>query len=233
MSKRIAILQSNYIPWRGYFDMIGLVDEFVILDNVQFTKNDWRNRNRIPNGKDGVWLTIPVRTANRLEQTIAETVVSDPRWARKHWNTLRQSYARAPHFKRYAEALAGAYAAAANEKHLSCINRIFIDAVCQALNISTQIAVAETLDTEDKNDRVVRLCQSRGASRYLSGPAAKTYIDPARFAQAGIAIDYMDYSHYSPYPQLHEPFDSAVSVLDLLFNVGPEAPRYMTFGEKA
>jgi len=232
VSKRVAILQSNYIPWKGYFDMIGLVDEFVILDNVQFTKNDWRNRNRIPNGKDGLWLTIPVRTAERMYQPINETEISDPRWARKHWSTLSQSYARAPHFKTYEAPIRDAYERASEEKLLSAANHIFIATICDLLGLKTKLSDAELIDTEDKTERVVRLCQSRGATHYLSGPAAKNYVDTALFEGAGITLEYMDYAGYPPYKQLHAPYDPAVTVLDLLFNIGPEAPRYMKFSRR-
>lgn len=232
MAKRVAILQSNYIPWKGYFDMIGLVDEFVILDNVQFTKNDWRNRNRIPNGKGGQWLTIPVRTADRLRQNIDQTEISDPRWARKHWSTLSQSYARAPHFKTYEAPIREAYERAEAEQRLSHVNHIFIEMACGLLGLRTKLSEAELVDTEDRTERVVRLCQARGATHYLSGPAAKDYVDLGLFDNAGITLEYMDYSDYPPYRQLHEPFDPAVTVLDLLFNVGPNAPLHMKFSQR-
>jgi hypothetical protein len=209
--------------------MIGLVDEFVILDNVQFTKNDWRNRNRIPDGKDGLWLTIPVRTAKRMNQPINEAEISDPRWARKHWSTLSQCYARAPHFKTYEAPIRDAYERASGEKLLSAVNRTFIATLCNLLGVKTKISDAEWIDTEDKTERVVRLCQSRSATRYLSGPAAKHYVDDTLFEKAGITLEYMDYAGYPPYKQLHAAYDPAVSVLDLLFNTGPEAPRYMKF----
>src|SRR5664280_3071364 len=100
MGKRIAILQSNYIPWKGYFDLINSVDEFILYDTAQFTKNDWRNRNTIKTPQGILWLTIPVR--HNFGQTIQETRVSDPSWGRRHWATLLQNYARAPHFGEYA-----------------------------------------------------------------------------------------------------------------------------------
>ena len=229
MTKRIAILQSNYIPWRGYFDMIGLVDEFVLLDNVQYTKNDWRNRNRVPNGGQGVWLTIPVRTADKHAQNIDEAVISDGRWVKKHWATLSQAYSRARCFKAHEAALADMYERAGHETLLSKVNRIFIDGLSALLRIKTPITYAEPIDTQDPTERVVRLCQSRGATRYLSGPSAKIYVKTEVFERANIALEYMDYSAYGPYRQLHTPFDPAVSVVDLIFNEGPEATNFMTF----
>lgn len=230
MIKRVAIIQSNYIPWRGYFDMIGLADEFVLLDNVQYTKNDWRNRNRIPDGGDGVWLTIPIRTAEKHHQNIDEAVISDPRWARKHWLTISQTYARAPHFARYEAEFAELYRRAADEPMLARVNRMFIDGVCALLGIVTPITNAEKVETEDPTERVVRLCQSRAATHYLSGPSAKDYVRTDAFDRAGVTLEYMDYSGYSPYRQLRAPFDPAVSVLDLLFNEGPNSSGFMNFG---
>ncbi|MCI0559344.1 MAG: WbqC family protein, partial [Nitrososphaera sp.] len=128
--KRIAILQSNYIPWKGYFDVINLVDEFIILDEVQFTKNDWRNRNKIKTKAGVDWLSIPVRQEH-LHQKIIETRVVDERWATKHWKTLSQSYARAWHFKTYADYIEKIYREASAFEFLSQINRCFIRAIME------------------------------------------------------------------------------------------------------
>src|SRR4051812_3983115 len=99
--KTVSIIQSNYIPWRGYFDLIGLSDEFVVLDTVQFTKNDWRNRNRIKVAAGSPWLTIPVKTGGRFGQTIAETEIADPAWAGRHWAKLQATYRGRPGFELY------------------------------------------------------------------------------------------------------------------------------------
>src|SRR5208337_2736663 len=113
MGKRIAILQSNYIPWKGYFDLINSVDEFILYDTAQFTKSDWRNRNRIKTRKGPIWLTIPV--VHSFGQSIQDTVVSDQRWATKHWATLSQSYTRAPYFADQREWLEELFRAASDE----------------------------------------------------------------------------------------------------------------------
>ena len=97
--KRVAIVQSSYVPWKGYFDLIRASDEFILLDDVQFTKRDWRSRNRIKTQHGPAWLTIPVRTKGLYRQLIQDTYVSDPRWGEAHWATLRASYARAPFFR--------------------------------------------------------------------------------------------------------------------------------------
>lgn len=227
MSKRIAILQSNYIPWKGYFDIINQVDEFVLYDEVQYTKSDWRNRNRIKT-RDGVrWLTIPVQQSGRYGQRIDATLVSDPAWGRRHWDTIRQCYCDAPHFRTYAAIFEPLYLAA-SERFLSRINRTFIDAVCRVLGVETRISWStEHPGPSGRNARLIGICRSLGADEYLSGPSGKSYLDESAFAEAGIAVRYVDYSGYPAYRQLHGPFEHAVSVLDLIFNTGPDAWNYL------
>lgn len=228
MLKRLAVVQSNYIPWRGYFDIIGLVDEFVTYDIVQFTKRDWRNRNRIKT-KDGVqWLTIPVVTAGRFNQTVAETRIAGRGWATKHWQSLSRAYARARYFEMYRDRFADAYRACGALEYLSEVNRTFIDLVVSELGLSTKISdAADYVLDGDRNNRLIALCRQTGANVYLSGPSARGYLDIGLFNESGIEVEFMDYSDYQPYPQLHEAFEPAVTVLDLLFNVGHDAISYM------
>ena len=135
IGKRIAIIQSNYIPWKGYFDIINSVDEFVIYDQCQYTKNDWRNRNKIKT-VDGVqWLTIPV--GHHLHQTIEETEVSDPGWARRHWKSIVTNYRRAQYFPAYEDLFRALYGEMADERRLSWINDRFLRTVCRVLGIRT------------------------------------------------------------------------------------------------
>lgn len=225
--KRIAILQSNYIPWKGYVDVLASVDEFVIYDEVQFTKNDWRNRNKIKT-KNGVeWLTIPVRQA-RLDQKISETVVSDKRWAVKHWKAISNNYARAPYFSTYAPVFEQVYRQAAELTFLSEINIFFLQKICELLGIPTVISSSREYDlSADRVGRLVSICQQAGASTYLSGPAAKDYLEEGRFEAKGIKVEWMDYSGYREYTQLFPPFEHAVTILDLIFNVGPQCRTYM------
>ena len=224
--KSIAILQSNYVPWKGYFSLIDLVDEFVVLDEVQFTKNDWRNRNRIKT-RDGVqWLTIPVRQ-ERLEQSISETAVSDTRWSRRHWNALKQNYSRAPMFKRYSGMVEQWYLDAGQISRLSDINLLFIERLCAAFDVCTTVSLCTDYDMSgDRVRRLVNICKQAGAGRYLSGPAARGYLDESQFEAEGIEVQWMDYSGFPVYDQVFPPFEHAVSMLDLLFHVGPAQPHY-------
>lgn len=233
MSKRVAILQSNYIPWRGYFDIVGLVDEFVIYDTVQFTKNDWRNRNRIRTAQGVKWLTIPVQTSNQFGQTIAETKIAASDWAKKHWRSLSQSYARAPFFERYREALAERYRQCEGLPYLSAVNRTMIEFIVEAIGVSTRIADAADYRADgDRNERLVHLCRTLGATVYVSGPSARSYLNLEAFDGAGVAVEFVDYSSYRPYAQVHGgEFEPSVSMLDLLFNVGDQALSYMQCGK--
>lgn len=230
MGKRIAILQSNYIPWKGYFDLIGLVDEFILLDTVQFTKNDWRNRNRIPGGANGVWLTIPVKTSGRFGQRIDQTEVDGAAWARKHWMTIAQTYAKAPHFKAYESVIGRAYEAAAKDTSLSRINQLFIHTLCDVLELKTPITVVDVLPAENKTERLVQICTQQGATNYITGPAARDYIEPCQFERARVTLEYMDYSGYPEYRQRGSTFDHYVSVIDLLFSEGSAARSFMKIG---
>ncbi len=227
-TKTVAILQSNYIPWKGYFDILRRVDEFILFDSMQYTRRDWRNRNRIKT-RDGLrWLTIPVNVKGKYHQTIRETTVSEPTWADEHWTTLRQAYARAPFFRESADRIEALYQRAGTLEHLSAINHLFLTEVAALLNITTPI----TWDTdypafEGKTERLRGLCQAAGATDYLSGPAARDYIEPQVIEQAGIRLHWMNYAGYPEYPQLDPPFEHGVSVLDLLFQTGPDAARYL------
>ncbi len=230
MAKRIAILQSNYIPWKGYFDLVNRVDEFILYDTVQFTKNDWRNRNKIKTAKGPAWLTIPVR--HNFGQLVQETQISDPRWAQTHWKTLVQIYAKAPCFAQFKPVFEQLYASVAEEKYLSAVNHRFLSEICGILGITTRITWSRDYQmVEGQTERLVDLCKQTGASEYLSGPAAKDYIQESLFTYSGIKLTYIDYSGYPEYNQLNPPFEHGVSILDLIFNVGHDAPKYMkSFG---
>jgi hypothetical protein len=226
-AKRVAIVQSSYIPWKGYFDLIRSVDEFILLDEVQFTKRDWRSRNRIKT-KDGVaWLTVPVLTKGRFTQAIRDTRVSDASWGERHWQTIHANYARAPYYRDYATTLEPLYLKPVSQL-LSEINHAFIAAICRVLAIETPIVSSSHYHSgEGRNERLLELCAAAGATEYLSGPSARGYLDESAFAAAGITVRWADYSGYPEYPQVHPPFDHHVTVLDLLFCTGPDATRYM------
>lgn len=224
--KRVAVLQSSYIPWKGYFDIIHDVDLFIFYDDVQFTYQDWRSRNRvIANGKP-VWLTVP--TGGDIKRLINEVQLANPSWQRKHWSTIRHAYTKSPHFRDHAEIFEKIYLE--NEwKSLSEMNQHITRVIAKDI-LGIQTEFRDSLEfgaTGSKLDRLIDLLVKAGASHYLSGPAARAYIDPARFEEAGIELEYKDYSGYPQYRQHSESFEHAVSILDLLFNTGPSAPEYI------
>lgn len=221
----LAVCQSNYIPWKGYFDLIRKADIFVLYDTVQYTKNDWRNRNQILTSQGVSWLTVPVRHTH-LGQLINEIQIADQRWQSKHWRTIEQHYRRARYFDMYGAELSPLYH---QQWHsLSALNEALLRILCQLMQISTRIVRAEDyLLTGDRNERLIQLAQQLQADRYLSGPSAVSYLDQSLFTAAGIEVGWMNYSGYRPYTQLHQPFVHGVSVLDLLFNTGPAYRDYL------
>lgn len=226
VGKRVAILQSNYIPWKGYFDIIAAVDEFILYDQCQYTKNDWRNRNKIKTAAGVQWLTIPV--FHRLGQRIEQTVISDPTWARWHWNALVANYAKAEFFAVHRGLFHYLYSGLAREKLLSVVNYRFLSAICSLLGIRTKITSSRDYPVEgNATERIVGICEAAGATEYLSGPSAKDYIDESCFERAGIKLTYANYDGYPEYRQLFGPFRHDVSVIDLIFNEGPRAPEFM------
>jgi hypothetical protein len=227
MSKTIAVVQSNYVPWRGYFDLINSVDEFILYGDVQYTIRDWRNRNIIKTQNGPRWLTIPVEVKGKYFQKIKDTVISDTTWGRKHWASIIHNYSRAKYFLIYRELFKDLYLRS-EDKLLSQINYRFIIAICQILGIRTTISRSMDYNlVGDKTDRLVHLCKQAGATAYLSGPSAKAYLDEDVFRNEGIAVAYIDYSGYPEYRQLYPPFEPSVTIIDLIFNEGPSATGYM------
>jgi len=226
--KKIAILQSNYIPWKGYFDLIRSVDEFILYDDVQFTKNDWRNRNQVKSSQGAQWLTIPVLSKGKLEQKIKDTKILNHTWAIDHWKSIQNYYSKSAYLKNYRASFESIYTQCASLELLSEVNFKFIKLICGILGITTKISWSTDYSLrEGKTERLVGLCHDTGANYYLSGPAAKDYIAESLFKEAGIELAYVDYSGYPEYPQLYGQFEHRLSILDLLFNTGPDALKYM------
>jgi hypothetical protein len=227
--KKVAILQSNYIPWKGYFDMIAAVDEFILYDDMQYTRRDWRNRNQIKTPQGVQWLTVPVQVKGRYHQTIRETEIDVSDWAEAHWKSLIQNYRRAPHFAEIAAWLEPLYLQT-SFSHISVLNRTLTEAVCSYLGITTKISNSwDYRLIEGKTERLADLCAQAGGTEYISGPAARDYIEEPFFTERNIKLTWFDYTGYPEYPQLWGEFTHWVTILDLLFNCGREAPRYMRY----
>lgn len=208
--------QPQYLPWLGFFDKVARADVFVLLDDVQFKKNEWQNRNRIKGPGGAQWLTVPVH--HRFPQTIAEVEIAPPpAWRRKHLQALRSNYGKAPCFDAemplFAEILDRYWS------HLAPLNIELIRSLTMRLGIQTELRLSSELPArDDPTLRLVDLCRELEADAYLSGSGGD-YLDEQPFADAGIALDYQQYDH-PQYPQQHGEFEPFLSIVDLLMNCG-------------
>lgn len=228
--KKIFICQSNYIPWKGYFDAINQADIFVIYDEMQYTKNDWRNRNKIKTSQGVQWLTIPVKL--NFGQKINEAKVSQLNWGKKHWKTLCQNYSKAPFFDELKPQFEELYLNM-TEENISEINIKFIKEINNILGITTTVIKSKDLIFEgDKNERLIEICKQLNCNYYLSGPAAKSYMDSKLFTENDITVEFLDYSGYTEYQQQFDGFEHGVSILDLLFNKGEDSKNFLKFNKK-
>jgi len=224
--KKVAVLQSNYIPWKGYFDIINEVDLFIFYDDVQYTKNDWRNRNKVKSNNGSQWLTIPVSAS--INQLIYEVEFQNSNWGVKHFKTLSALYSRTPFFKLYKPFLEAVYIDR-QWTSLSEFNQFMIKYISKEfLGITTEFRDSREYScTGNKLDRLLDLLVKAEADLYVSGPAAEDYIDSSRFESQNIKLVYKDYSNYIEYDQLYPPFDHYVTILDLLFHKGPAAKEFI------
>ncbi len=231
MPRRVAIIQSSYIPWRGYFSIIARCDVFIFLDSVQFTRRDWRTRNRIKSPDGPRWLSIPVRQKGNYHASIDSIEIADPDWAFTHLRGIETSYRRAPYFEAVFPALRQAFLDAAAKPLLSEANQALTAALLGMLGITTTLSrdadllERGRLDALDPTRRLVELAAAVEATSYLSGPAARSYLDPAAFTARGISVEWMDYAGLPEYPQLWGPFDPALSIVDALLNLGFQGAR--------
>lgn len=227
--KKIAILQSNYIPWKGYFDLIAAVDEFILYDDMQYTRRDWRNRNQIKTPQGVQWITVPVHVKGKYYQKIRDTQIDGDAWAASHWKALEQNYRRAAHFNEISAWLRPLYLER-TYSHLSDLNRCFMNAICEYLGIRTIVSNSSDYQLVDgKTERLADLCRQAGGTEYISGPAAKDYIVKSVFDDYKIRLTWFDYQGYPEYPQLWGSFVHGVSVLDMLFNCGTSTRQYMRY----
>ena len=224
--KKVAIIQSNYIPWKGYFDIINMVDEFIFYDDVQYTTRDWRNRNLIKTPRGTEWLTIPCgKSRDRL---ICEVILNDKSWQKKHWYKIKENYRNSAYFSDYKEIFESIYLGSRWD-NLSELNQYIIKLIaCELFGIRTYFLDSRVFNLKShKAERIIELLKKTNATSYLSGTSAKNYINEEMFKNENIEIEWMDYTGYPEYKQLFPPFEHHVSVIDLIFNEGPDAKKYM------
>lgn len=225
--KRVVILQSNYLPWKGFFDLIRRADLLVYYDDTQYTKNDWRNRNLIKTPRGPEWITIPCGPRH-LDRRIDEVRPVHNRWQRSHWDQLAQNYRTAPYFKIYRSFFEDFYLGHTWDS-LSRLNQYLIHHIAHEwLGIHTPVMQSAEAGVQGaREERLVGILRSVKATHYLSGPTGKAFLRPEPFVNAGIRLEWMDYTHYRPYRQQFPPFTHQVSIVDLLFNEGPDAPKFL------
>ena len=227
MSKRVAISQSNYIPWRGYFDLINHVDEFIIYDDMQYTKRDWRNRNIIKTANGLKWLSIPVSVKGKFNQKIKDTQIVDSSWQINHLKSIQLNYSKSKYFGLIMALIEPLYNNQ-NYTNLSDCNYTFIKSINNFLNINTKISYSSDFFLEDeKNKRLVSLVLQTEGNVYVSGPSAKDYIDLDLFKKNNVLIEWYNYDNYKNYRQSWGSFENNVTIIDLLMNEGPNAINFL------
>jgi len=223
----VAIHQAHYLPWLRYIHKVASCDVFVVLDDVQFTKNGWQNRNRIKGSQGPVLLTVPVRDASFKPINVVRVDDQAP-WREKHWKSLQSSYGRSPFFARYKERFEHAFAK--RWDLLAPLNHHLLEAICEAFGVQTQIVLSSDLGVWGKGtERLVKICQRLGATEYVTGAfAASNHLDAQPFADAGISLRTQIWE-CPPYRQQFPSrgFIADLSCIDLLFNEGPDSLRIL------
>jgi hypothetical protein len=224
--KRVAVLQSNYIPWKGYFDMINMVDLFIFHDDLQYTKNDWRNRNLIKTSRGLIWLSVPC--GKNTKRLIDEVQMVGHSWQKEHWNIITEYYKNAKYFKEYKSFFEKIYLETQWET-LSELNQHIIVSISKEILGIDHVQFGNSRNyklTKKKAERLSELLVQCQADLYISGPAAQSYL-PDNFMENKIILQWMDYSGYPEYNQLYPPFAHNVSIIDLIFNEGKNAIKFM------
>jgi len=229
---KVAILQSNYIPWKGVFDMINMVDVFVFFDDVDFTKRDWRSRNKIITSNGELWLTVPVKKTHRGTKIKDIEIQDDGKWQKNHYTNIRNNYIKAPYFKDYEWLLKDIYIEH-KWQNLSEMNIYITKKIAEILGITTRFVNSMDIPSMGaKDDKLIDILNYLEADAYLSGPAAKDYIHNEKFTENRIKLSYIKYDGYPEYKQIYGDFNHNVTILDVLFNCGPVASDYVFVGHE-
>jgi hypothetical protein len=228
MDNKVIITQSNYIPWKGYFSTMRHATHIVLYDDAQYTRRDWRNRNKIitPNGPS--WLSIPIDVKGKFHQKVNEAKVKDKGWALDHWNKICQNYKKSDNFQQYSKEFETLYTETLKEcEFLTDINRQMLQKCIELLDINIEILDSRDFEIHGgKTGKLINICKDLGADEYFTGPAAKGYIDEEMFVENDIKLSYYNLDNFPIYKQLWDGFDHNVSILDMFFNLGDKTKRH-------
>jgi hypothetical protein len=231
MNNKIIITQSNYIPWKGYFTSMKHATHIVLYDDAQYTRRDWRNRNKIITPSGPTWLSIPIDVKGKYHQKVNEAKVKNNTWPVDHWNKIRQNYRKAPYFNQYSEYFEPIYKDVLPQyEYLTDINRLMLEKCINLLGIEIQILDSRDFEIRGgKTGKLINICKDLEADEYFTGPAAKNYMEEEMFPNNGITLTYYDLDNFPPYQQLWDGFDPFVSVLDMFFNLGDDTLNYFNW----
>lgn len=231
MSNKVIITQSNYIPWKGYFTTMKEATHVVLYDDAQYTRRDWRNRNKIitPNGPD--WLSIPIDVKGKYHQKVNEAKVKDLNWSTNHWNKITQNYKKAPYFNKYSKYFSDLYLQDfKNLQYLSDINKRLLVRCTDILGIEIDILDSREFNLKgNKTQKLINICKDLNAAEYFTGPAALDYIEEDLFDIEGIKLSFYNLDDFPTYQQQWHDFDHHVSILDMFFNLGDETQQYFNW----
>lgn len=226
---KVFITQSNYIPWKGFFDALAYCDILVVYDEMQYTKRDWRNRNLIKTPSGLKWLSIPVQVKGKYYQKINETRTVDDAWKKSHLGLIETNYKEATCYDEMHSWLVDLYSGCESD-FLTDINLYFIRKITAFLGIEIEVLRSRDFDLhDDRTQRLVNICKEVGATDYFSGPAARAYMEQSKFEESGINVHYWDYRNYPEYEQPHGAFVHEVSILDLLLSNGRDSAKYLLY----
>ena len=223
---RVVILQPSFLPWKGYFHQIKRANVFVFLDDVQYDKHGWRNRNKIKTPQGAQWISVDVLTKGKFGQAIKDVAINNGvNWNERIWKAIKMNYQKCPYFREHAAYLEEALFT--KWEMLSEFDMFLTKKIARELNLKAEFYQSSELHVDgDKIERIINICKLFKADRYLTGPSARNYLVDDLFRRNGIVLEYQAYD-YRPYPQQYGEFIGDVSIIDVLFNCGAESSRYI------
>ena len=226
---KVAITQSNYLPWKGYFEIIKFVDEFIFLDEVQFTRRDWRNRNLIRNAEKKVWITLPVKSKGNYKEIISKIQVSNNNWRSSHLKIIESHYSKSEYFEETYKFVKNCFDKL-DTNNLSDINKFLIIEISRYLGFKTKFLDSKTIkinSTNDPSQRIFEIANARKAKIYVTGPAAKNYLNENKFTNNSINVEWFDYKDTKVYNQSYQYFIPNLSIIDCMMNCGKYTELYL------